>query len=510
MPDDAPGSRAEQTLPIHLYQSRTRLEPLPLHPDRFFGPDEAVRRVARELYEAVVDLPLVCPHGHVPPELLAHDEPFPGPTPLLITPDHYIFRMLYSQGVPLEELGIPTRDGTPVETDERLIWKRFAACYHLFLGTPTRAWLDYVLYNVFGVRHKLDEGSAEFIYDQIAEKLTDSAFRPRALFDQFNIEVLTTTDAATDSLEHHQTIRDAEWGGRVVPCFRPDAAFRIAAPTWREEIEALAAQSGREVGDYAAFIAAIEERRAFFKQMGATSTDHAVVRPAAHRLTDAEADQLFARALDGRATAIDQERFEAHMLMEMARMSIEDGLVMQLHPGALRDHNRAVSTRFGPDKGGDIPVATEYTYNLRELLNAYGTDPRLTLVVFTLDESTYARELAPLAGHYPAMRLGPAWWFHDSIEGMRRYKEMLVETAGVYNLAGFNDDTRAFLSIPARHDLARRIDANYLGGLVARHQIDRSDAHRLMRALSYDLARDTYRLAQEDPVEAASLLTDAR
>jgi glucuronate isomerase len=484
------------------------LEPLSLHPDRFFGPDETVRRVARELYQEAADLPLVCPHGHVPPELLARNEPFPGPTALLITPDHYIFRMLYSQGIPLEELGIPTADGTPVETDERVIWRRFAGCYHLFLGTPTRAWLDYVFYNVFGVRHKLDAGSAKYVYDQVAEKLTDPAFRPRALFDQFNIEVLTTTDAATDTLEHHQAIRESGWGGRVVPCFRPDAVFRIAAPAWRGEVAALGRQSGLEVSGYEAFVEALEERRAFFKRMGATSTDHAVVTPAAHRLPEAEAEALFARALAGHATAADQERFEAHMLMEMARMSLEDGLVMQLHPGAYRDHNRAVAACFGADKGGDIPVATEYTRNLQELLNAYGTDPRLTLVVFTLDESTYARELAPLAGHYPAMRLGPAWWFHDSIEGMRRYKEMLVETAGVYNLAGFNDDTRAFLSIPARHDLARRIDANYLAGLVARHQVDLSDAHRLMRALSYDLARDTYRLAQDETVEASAVLAD--
>jgi len=235
-----------------------------------------------------------------------------------------------------------------------------------------------------------------------------------------------------------------------------------------------------------------------------------VVTPRVHRLSEAEAAELFNRALDGDATPHDQDQFEAHMLMEMARMSVEDGLVMQIHPGAFRDHNTQVAARFGPDKGGDIPVATEYTRNLHELLNTYGTDPRLRLVVFTLDESTYARELAPLAGHYPAMRLGPAWWFFDSIEGMRRYKEMLVETAGIYNLAGFNDDTRAFLSIPARHDLARRIDANYLAGLVARHQVDKTDARHMMRALSYDLACDTYRLTQRDDVDATAPHTDGR
>jgi len=479
------------------------LEPLSLHPDRFLGPEENVRRVARALYQEAADLPLVCPHGHVPPELLAEDEPFPEPTALLLTPDHYIFRMLYSQGIPLEALGIPTADGTPYETDARKVWQLFAEHYHLFLGTPTRAWFDYELYHVFGVRHKLDGASAAYLYDEIAEKLADPAFRPRALFEQFNIEVLTTTDAATDTLDAHRAIRVSGWGGRVVPCFRPDGIFRLAAPGWAAEVARLGEQTDREIADYRAFVEAIEVRRAFFRAMGATSTDHAVVTPAAHRLPDAEVEALFARALAGRATPADQERFEAHMLMEMARMSTEDGLVMQLHPGALRDHNRSVSARFGPDKGGDIPVATEYTRNLRELLNAYGTDPRFRLVVFTLDESSYARELAPLAGHYPALRLGPAWWFHDSVEGMRRYKEMVVETAGIYNLAGFNDDTRAFLSIPARHDLARRIDANYLAGLVLRHQVDLGDARRLMRALSYDLARDTYRLAEPETAEAS-------
>lgn len=471
------------------------MEPLELHPDRFFPPDPNVRGIARSLYEGVRELPLVCPHGHVPPELLARNEPFPEPTSLLITPDHYIFRMLYARGIRMEDLGIPTRDGTPVAQDPRQIWQTFADHYHLFLGTPTRAWLDYELYHVFGIRHKLDGRSAGTIYDQMLERLREPAFRPRALFDQFNIEVLTTTDAATDSLEHHAAIRDDDaWGGRVVPCFRPDALFRIAAPGWNDEVERLGQAVGEEVGSCDAFIAALEARRACFKQMGATSTDHAVVVPFTNGLSPAQAERLFQRALRGEATGEDQQAFEAHMLMEMARMSIEDGLVMQLHPGSYRNHNEEVYRRFGPDMGGDIPVATEYTRNLKELLNTYGTDPRLTLVVFTLDESTYARELAPLAGHYPAMRLGPAWWFFDSFEGMMRYRTMTTETAGIYNTAGFNDDTRAFLSIPARHDLARRVDAAYVASLVARHQVDEADAHRMMRALAYDLVRETYRL----------------
>ena len=449
----------------------------------------------------------MCPHGHVPPALLADDEPFPEPTALLITPDHYIFRMLYSQGVPMEDLGIPTRDGTPVESDPRAVWQRFADHYPLFLGTPTRAWLDHTFAETFDVDVKLASETAAEVYDAVDARLKEPDFRPRALFDRFNIEVLTTTDGAADSLEHHEAIRQSnargEWDGRVVPCFRPDAVFRIAAPEWPDELDRLAEAAGAEVGSYAAFVRVLEERRAFFKAMGATSTDHAVVEPFTNRLSDAEASVLFQRALAGRASAEDQAAFEAHMLMEMARMSTEDGLVMQLHPGALRDHNEAVARRFGRDTGADVPLATEYTRNLRALLNAYGSDPRLTLVVFTLDESTYARELAPLAGHYPAMRLGPAWWFHDSIEGMRRYRRRTTETAGIYNTAGFNDDTRAFLSIPARHDLSRRVDADWLAGLVAEHRVDEADAHRMMRALAYDLARETYKLGDAPPAEAS-------
>jgi glucuronate isomerase len=483
--------------------SSPSLDELVLHEDRYFDAGPAVRHVARELYEETRDLPLVCPHGHVDPRLLAENEPFPEPATLLITPDHYIFRMLYSRGVPMEALGIPTRDGAAVEADPRRIWQLFAEHYYLFRGTPTGAWLDHELYHVFGVRKKLNGASAQVIYAEILERLESPEFRPRALFERFNIELLATTDKATDSLEHHRKIHESGWGGRVIPSFRPDAAFRIASPAWSEEILALGQLYGSEIGDYATFVEALEERRVFFKSMGATATDHAVLEPYTERLPDAEADQLFQKARRGEATAADQRRFEAHMLMEMARMSTEDGLVMQLHPGSLRDHNERIFQRFGLDKGADMPVATEYTRNLRALLNAYGNDPRLTLVLFTLDESAYARELAPLAGHYPAVKLGPAWWFHDSIEGMTRYRQQTTETAGIYNTAGFNDDTRAFCSIPARHDLSRRVDANFLAGLVARHIVDMCDARAMARALAYDLVRETYKLEEASAAASA-------
>ena len=469
---------------------------LSLHPDRFFDSDDAIRRVARALYEEASELPLVCPHGHVDPAILAEDRPFPEPAALLITPDHYIFRMLYSQGVSMESLGVPARDpGVKVEQDPRAVWRRFAAHYHLFRGTPTRAWLDYELHELFGVRLRLTADTADAIYDQIAERLKSPEFRPRALFDRFRIEVLATTDAATDELAHHKRIRESGWKGRVVPTFRPDALFRIASPIWRTELATLERVAGQPIGDFSALRAALVRRRADFKALGATATDHAVEAPYTERIDDAAAEALFARALSGTATAADQLRFEAHMLMEMAAMSVEDGLVMQLHPGALRDHSGSVARQFGPDKGADIPLATEYTRNLRALLDRYGAEPRFRMVLFTLDESTYARELAPLAGHYPALRLGPAWWFHDSVQGMTRFRENVTETAGIYNTAGFNDDTRAFCSIPARHDLARRVDANWLGGLVARHVIGMDEAREMVRALSYELARDTYNFA---------------
>jgi glucuronate isomerase len=480
-------------------------EPLSLDPDRYFDPESGVRRIARELYEGTRELPLVCPHGHVDPGMLAADAPFPEPTALLFTPDHYLVRMLYSQGIPLEQMGIPARDGTPGEQDPRKVWQLFGAHFHLFRGTPSGAWLSHELHDLFGVRRKLSAATAAHIYDQVLERLQGPEFRPLALLDRFNIEVLATTDQPGDSLEHHRAIARQAVRTRVIPTFRFDATMQLAAPGWPEALASLEQACGRPIGSYAAFIAAIEERRGWFQSHGATATDHAVVEPLTASLVPGDAERLFAKALVGKTDAGDQHLFEAHMLMELARMSTEDGLVMQLHPGALRNHNRVVAERFGADRGADIPVATEYTRNLRALLNRYGNVPGFRLVVFTLDESTYARELAPLAGHYPALRLGPPWWFHDSIEGMRRFRARTTETAGIYNTAGFNDDTRAFCSIPARHDLSRRVDANFLAGLVARHIVDVADARAMARALAYDLARETYRFDRLPPATSPEL-----
>ena len=464
------------------------------HPDRLFDPDPRVRGIARELHGRVAELPLICPHGHVDPALLAADRPFPDPTALIITPDHYVFRMLYSQGIPLERLGISRRDGEPVETDQRKIWQIFGENYHLFRGTPTRAWLDQEFEDVFAIEKPLSGETALEIYDEIAARLATPEFRPRALFDRFRIEALSTTDAATDTLEHHRAIRESGWSGQVRPTFRPDAVIALASPGWRQQIATFGELTGKEIGGFRGFTAALEARREFFRSEGATAADHGVTVPRTAEMTPDEVDAIFQRALRGEADAEDEARFTAHMLMEFARMSCDDGLVMQLHAGSYRDHNRPLFEAFGKDMGCDIPVATDYTRNLQPLLSKYGNEPGFTLILFTVDESTCSRELAPLAGHYPAVKLGPPWWFQDSREGMTRFRQTVTETAGIYNTVGFNDDTRAFPSIPARHDLCRRIDANFLARLVAEHVIRRDEAEAMIVDLAYNLAKRAYKL----------------
>ena len=462
--------------------------------DRYFDPDPRQRDIARRLYESAVRLPLICPHGHVDPRLFADPDYSLGtPTDLLLIPDHYIFRMLYSQGIPLERLGIPARDGSAVEMDHRRIWQLFAENFFLFRGTPTGMWLKDELREVFGVDETLDGKSAQTIYDTIASQLSRSEFRPRRMFEKFNIEVLATTDAATDTLEHHRAIRESGWKGKIVPTFRPDGVINIDRPDWREQVDRLGEVCGFEINSVSRLIQALEERRTYFKAMGATATDHAALTPYSAELTNEEADAIFRRALEAAASADDATRFTGHMLMECARMSVEDGLVMQLHAGSYRNHNRAIFERFGADKGADIPIPHEFTRNLSPLLNKYGNDPRLTLILFTLDESTYSRELAPLAGHYPAVKLGPPWWFFDSLNGMRRYIDLTMETAGLYNTVGFNDDTRAFPSIPARHDLARRVYADWIAGLVVRGIVGMADAEEMIQDLAYGLAKRAYK-----------------
>ena len=467
---------------------------LALHPDRLFPADERTRSIARALYAPIKDLPIVSPHGHTDPAWFAYDQPFANPAELLIVPDHYVFRMLYSQGVTLEALGVPTVDGTATESDPRAIWKIFADHYYLFRGTPSRAWLDWVFAEVFGLDVRLESATADLYYETIDAALKTPAFRPRALFERFNIEVIATTESPLDPLDHHKAIRQSGWKGKVVTAYRPDPVIDPETIGFAENLQAFGDMTGEDISTWAGYLRAHENRRAFFREAGATSTDHGHPTAFTADLPTAECAALYAKVRAGQADAADAELFRGQMLTEMARMSIDDGMVMQLHPGAYRSHNPSVLARFGRDKGADIPSSTEYVRNLKPLLDKYGNDPRLTLILFTLDEDTYSRELAPLAGHYPVLRLGPPWWFHDSPEGMRRFREAATETGGFYNTVGFNDDTRAFLSIPARHDVARRMDCAFLARLVAEHRLEEDEAHELARALTYDLVKAAYKL----------------
>jgi len=465
-----------------------------LDPDRLFPTDRATRGLTRDLYEGVAGLPIVSPHGHTDPRWYATDAPFPDPAQLFVVPDHYVFRMLHSQGVPLADLGVPRADGGTVETDARTIWRRFAAHYHLFRGTPSRLWLDHAFETVFGLTDRLSAATADAYFDHIADCLTQPAFRPRALYDRFGIEVISTTDGALDDLSWHAMIRDSGWAGRVIPAYRPDTVVDPETPGFSANVERLGEMAGEDATTWTGYLAAHRARRGFFKTFGCTSTDHGHATARTEDLPQGDAAALFDRALQGRCTADEADAFRGQMLTEMGRMSLDDGLVMQIHPGSFRNHSAPVLAAHGRDKGYDIPTRTDYVRGLRPLLSAVGERADLTVIVFTLDETAYARELAPLAGVYPALRLGPAWWFHDSPEGMRRFREMTTETAGFYNTVGFNDDTRAFMSIPARHDMARRVDCAFLATLVATGRLGRDEAPEVARDLAYGLAKAAYRL----------------
>ncbi|MEL6467318.1 MAG: glucuronate isomerase [Pseudomonadota bacterium] len=442
---------------------------------------------ATAIYDHVRGAPIVSPHGHCDPAWFASNQAFADPAELLVIPDHYVFRMLYSQGVPLDKLGVGI---SPDARDPRAIFRLFAAHWHLFLGTPSQLWIDYVLRETLACDLPLGPATADAVYDNIDTWLADPANRPRALFDRFGIDVLATTDSALDPLAYHQTIADSGWDGRVVPTFRPDALLNPRALDWRDNIAALGAITGEDTTTYPGLLSALRTRRAAFKALGATATDHAIEVPQTVWLDDPA--HSFATLLSGDMRQADA--FHGHMLIEMAQMSLDDGLVMQLHAGSRRNTNAAIFSTFGPDKGADIPIAVDWVRGLEPLLNRVGNDPRLTLILFTLDETTYARELAPMAGHWPCLRIGPPWWFHDSAAGIARYLDQVVETAGYQNLAGFNDDTRAFLSIPARHDLWRRAVAVHLSAQVDRGYFALGTAQDLATLLATDLARKTYRL----------------
>ncbi len=463
-----------------------------LQDDRLFPAEPTVRAIARRLYGAVRNLPIVSPHGHTEARWFAENEAFPNPTSLFIVPDHYVFRMLYSQGIALEDLGIGQKNLE--EEQARKIWIRFAESYYLFRGTPTRMWLDHAFQELFGFKERLSGKNAGEYYDAISAKLATPAFRPRALYEQFNVEVLATTNPPLDPLTYHQAIRDSGWRGRVLPTFRPDSVVDPEFDGFLQNVQRLGEMHGADTSRWPGYLLALRNARERFQKLGCTATDHGHPTARTADLDASAAAALFDRVLASKADAQEQELFRAQMLTEMARMSVEDGLVMQIHPGSRRNHNRQLFTRFGRDVGADIPMPTDYVHALQPLLDRFGNDASLTIILFTLDESTYSRELAPLAGHYPCLRLGPPWWFYDSPEGMMRFRELATETAGFYNTVGFNDDTRAFLSIPARHDVARRVDCAYLARLVAEHHLDEDEAFEVAHALTYDLVRKAYRL----------------
>jgi glucuronate isomerase len=467
--------------------------PLVLHPDRLLPPDPGVRALARSLYGHVRDLPIISPHGHTDPSWFAYNEPFGDAVDLLLAPDHYLYRMLYSQGVSLDQLGVRSRQGAPA-FEPRAAWRQFASHYKLFRGTPSALWLDQVFAEVFGLTVSLEAETADFYFDAIGAALRTVAFRPRALFERFNIEVLATTEGPTDSLEAHQAIRRSGWQGRVISTYRPDPVVDPEHESFREALAQFGNLTGLDVYSWRGYLEAHRVRRAAFAALGTTATDHGHPSAATADLSDKDAQALFGKVVLGSFTPAEAELFRAHMLTEMARMSIDDGLVMQIHPGAWRNHNRSLFASHGRDKGADIPQPTDYVHALKPLLDRFGNDSRLTVIVFTLDESSYSRELAPLAGHYPVLKLGPAWWFHDSPEGLRRFREHTTETAGFYNTVGFNDDTRAFLSIPGRHDVARRIDCAFLARLVAEHRLGESEAAETAVDLAYRLPKQAYRL----------------
>ena len=465
-----------------------------LDENRLFSPDPVLRGLSRTLYDSVRDLPIISPHGHTDPQWFAENAAFPDPARLFVTPDHYVFRMLHSQGVPLEAMGVPRADGGETEQDPRTIWRLFASGYHLFRGTPTRLWVDHALQEVFGVTERLSSETADSIYDRIDDCLKQDAFRPRALFERFNIEAISTTESAIDDLKWHRMIRDSGWSGKVITAYRPDAVVDPEFQGFAANVEKIGEMAGEDATTWQGYLAAHRNRRAYFKEFGATSSDHGHPTARTEDLPQDVAASLFDKALRGACTEDEADAFRGHMLTEMARMSLDDGLVLQIHPGSARNHSDPIMARFGRDKGYDIPTRTDYVHALRPLLNAVGERSDLTIILFTLDETSYARELAPLAGVYPALKLGPPWWFHDSYEGMMRFREMATETAGFYNTVGFNDDTRAFCSIPARHDVARRVDCAFLANLIATGRLAEDEAFEVAHDLAYRLAKQAYRL----------------
>ena len=470
-------------------------QPLILNPDRLLPGDPGTRAIARDLLAGVQHLPIISPHGHVPVEWFDEDFRFGDATDLLIRPDHYLLRMMASQGFRYEDLGL-AGDGSDDVASSRAAFRNFAQSYHLFLGTPSRSWLDHALSTVLGVTQTLSAETADEIFDQVTETVATPEFAPRALVQKFGVSNLATTDSAVADLSRHHQLAEADTGEcRIIPTFRPDSVTDPQHPDFASDIRKLAELTGHDIAQWPEYLAALQARRADFIAAGATATDHGFETPDTADLPTSECQALLDLALAGRISADQAAAFRAQMLMEMARMSAEDGLVMQIHAGSRRNYAPSVMSRFGLDKGYDIPAQVDWAKGLKPMLDQLGFHPGLRIILYTLDEAGYGRELAPLAGAFPTLHLRAPWWFFDSPLGMARQFEAVVETAGFYNLAGFVDDTRALLSIPARHDVYRRAAASFLARLVNAHQIGLEDAHELAKALTTGLIHDSYRLA---------------
>ena len=469
------------------------MAPLTAHPDRLLPTEPAVRDIARRLYAAVRDLPIVSPHGHVDPRILVDDTPFTDPTSLLVQPDHYVTRLLHAGGVSLDQLGVG--EGPLPEDRARAAWRLLCGRWHQLRGTPVRYWFDSELAEIFGVRERPCADNADEVYDHIAAALAEPRHRPRALLRRFGIEVLATTDDPADELTAHARLAaDPEITTRVVPTFRPDRYLEPAQAGWPDAVKRLGTVADTDVGDYDGYVTALERRRRFFIERGAVSADHSHADAIAAAIPRADAQRVYRSALAGQVSEAEATAFRRHMIFEMARMSCDDGLVMTLHPGVRRNHHPDTFARYGPDTGHDIPVATEFTDALRPLLARFGTHPNLHLVLFTVDPDVFAREIGPLAGFYPSVYAGAPWWFLDSPALIRRYQESVTEIAGFSRLSGFIDDTRAFCSIPARHDMSRRLDAGFLAGLVAAHRLEEDEAHDTITTLVVDQPRKVFKL----------------
>lgn len=467
--------------------------PLVVHPDRLLPADPAMRAIARRLYESVRELPIISPHGHLRAELLLQNELLPDPAAVLITPDHYVTRLLHAAGTPLAELGLGA--DRLAESQARRAWWLLCSQWDVFRGTPVRYWLECQLAQIFNVTLRPSADSADAIFDQIAECLAKDAFRPRALLESFGVEVLATTDDPADDLAAHAALAaDTSFRPRVVPAFRPDRYLEPAMPGWRAAVDDLGAVAGEDVGDYAGYLRALTARRRHFIARGATSADHSHLDVRADPLPAADAARIYRDARQGAATATELLSFRRNMLFEMARMSAEDGLVMTLHPAIRRDHHRPTAARFGPDTGHDIPVAAEFTNALQPVLEKFGTAAGFHLVLFTADESVFSREIAPLAGFYPAVFAGAPWWFLDAPDAINRYRAAVTETAGFSRTSGFIDDTRALCSIKVRHDMARRLDSGYLARLVAEHRLPEDEAASTLTELVTVNPRRTFKL----------------